>query len=202
MKIKITEEQYNRLTRKINLTEEVGNCYPSDYEEGKKYNREVLSQIFTCISGPNFPPEGVSEWLFPLIPSKEGHVSPMYDPKRWQVGPNEYTSMEEFVDKTTKNFNGLTLKDISITPSDLHPESLNFIETKQNSMGYQDRVNFQKKRVKENGVMSLTQNEPFVFEIRDGKYFLQEGWHRFMTLFDMYNDGEINNIVGKAWVAQ
>ena len=63
------------------------------------------------------------------------------------------------------------------------------------------RISFQMKRAIENGVESLTENEPFVIEKKDGKYKWDEGWNRLIALVNLYEQGEIDSIKGKSWIA-
>ena len=175
-------------------------CYPSDYEPGKKYERDDLSKMFSCFAGDGFPIEGVKEWMFPMIPTEKGHVSPSYDPKNMQFGPNEFYTMEELVNEWKNKVSKISLEKISITPEELHPETLSFISKKQAAPMYKKRVDFQINKAKENGIESLTENEPFVVELEDNKYKWDEGWHRFLALYEMVQSGDIPRIEGKAWV--
>jgi hypothetical protein len=50
-------------------------------------------------------------------------------------------------------------------------------------------------------VESLTKDEPFVVELKEGKYKWDEGWNRLIALIELYNQGKIAKIVGKSWVA-
>lgn len=198
------QEQTYRIKQIMGLLTEESNekesCYPSDYVDGKKYDRDKLSEIFTCFAGPKFPEEGVKEWLFPLIPSDKGHVSPYYDPKNWEIGPNEFTNMEDFVNKYKSQYSNMTLENISVTPDLIHPDTKKFIKQKRKSVGYYDRVKIQMERVRKNGVESLTASEPFVVIYDNGLYKWEEGWHRMLTLLELYEKGEIKSISGLAWV--
>ena len=57
------------------------------------------------------------------------------------------------------------------------------------------------KRAMEDGADSLTKDEPFVVEIKGGKYKWDEGWNRLIALIELYNQGKIPKITGKSWVA-
>ena len=186
------------------LTEDVenDNCYPSDYEPGKTYERDELSKMFSCFAGEkDFPVEGVKEWMFALIPDKKkGHISPSYDPKNIDWGYEKPITMEELVGIWKKRVSNLSLETISITPEEIHPETLKFIPTKKSAKGGKERINFQMKKSMENGVESLTNDEPFVVEKKDGKYKWDEGWNRLIALINLYEQGKIDSIKGKSWI--
>ena len=187
------------------ITEQDSNdCYPSDYEPGKKYERDELSKIFSCIAGEkDFPVEGVKEWMFPLLPPNDNnpvHHSPSNDPKSMDFGYEKPITMDELVDIWKSKVSGLKLENISITPDEIHPETLEFIPTKRNVKGGEKRINIQKERAMKDGVESITEDEPFVFELIDGKYIWNEGWNRMIALLDLYNEGKIDSIKGKSWV--
>ena len=141
-------------------------CYPSDYKPGKHYEREELSKIFSCFAGENdFPVAGVKEWMFPLIPDeKKGHVSPSYDPKNMDMGYEKPITIEELVNIWKNKVSHLSLETISISPEEIHPETLSFIPQKKSAPMGEQRISFQMKKAMQNGVESLTQNEPFVIE--------------------------------------
>jgi hypothetical protein len=178
-------------------------CYPSDYEEGKKYNRETLAKIFSCIAGEKeFPYEAVMEWQFPLLPPRgvnKEYRSVEYDPKNIETGPDEFLDMEGMVKKYTKGVK-IDLETINITPEDLHQDTLNFFPEKKNAEGYRERVDSHKKRIMRDGIESLTEKEPFVITLKDGKYFWEEGWHRMAALYELYEEGKIPSIKGRAYV--
>lgn len=186
------------------LTEDVENnkCYPSDYKSGKMYGRDELSKMFSCFAGEkNFPVDGVKEWMFPMIPdNKKNHISPSYDPKNMDMGYKQPITMEELVKIWKNQVSKLRLETISITPNQIHPETLNFIPNKKSAPMGKERINFQMKRAMENGVKSLTENEPFVIEKKDGKYKWDEGWNRLIALINLYEEGKIDSIEGKCWV--
>ena len=186
------------------LTEDVenDNCYPSDYEPGKTYERDELSKMFSCFAGEkDFPVEGVKEWMFALIPDKKkGHISPSYDPKNIDWGYEKPITMEELVGIWKKRVSNLSLETISITPEEIHPETLKFIPTKKSAKGGKERINFQMKKSMKNGVESLTNDEPFVVEKKDGKYKWDEGWNRLIALINLYEQGKIDSIKGKSWI--
>lgn len=185
--------------------EEEKDCYPSDYEPGKTYERDDLAKIFSCFAGEDkFPVSGVKEWMFPLLPPNKDnpvHHSPSYDPKNMDMGYEKPLTMEEFVEIWKLKCSGLTLENISITPEDIHQETLDFIPTKKEAYGGKRRIAFQMKRAMEDGVDSLTKDEPFVVELKEGKYKWDEGWNRLIALIELYNQGKIPKIVGKSWVA-
>ena len=43
-------------------------------------------------------------------------------------------------------------------------------------------------------------NEPMVFEVVDGEFFIQEGWHRLMAILELIELGEISPEQAKAYV--
>jgi hypothetical protein len=179
-------------------------CYPSDYEPGKKYEQKELSKIFSCFAGEkDFPVDGVMEWMFPLIPpfgDRKHHISPSYDPKNMQMGPNEYYTMKEWVDKQKKEVSHLSLEMISIKPDQIHPDTIKFIPEKESAKGGEERIEFQMRRALKDGVETLTDNEPFVVELIDGLYKFDEGWNRMIALKRLYEQGKIPEIKGKSWV--
>lgn len=199
------KEELNRIKELMGLlTEDVGNnnCYPSDYEPGKMYERDDLAKMFFCFADGKFPLEWIKESQFPKLPpfgERKEYISPKYDPKNMQIGKNEFVTMPELVKLRTKNLEVKT-ENLKITPNDLHPETLDFIPEKMNAKGYKNRIETQKRRVMKNGVSSLTEEEPFVVEFIDGKYKWEEGWHRMLTLYELYNDGKIPYIEGKTFV--
>jgi hypothetical protein len=202
---KLVTEELNRIKSLMGiLTEEIenSNCYPSDYEPGKHYEREELSNMFSCFAGEkDFPVDGVMEWMFPLKPDeKKGHVSPSYDPKNMDMGYEKPITMEELVNIWKKKVSHLNLETISISPEEIHPETLSFIPEKKSSSMGKKRINFQMKKAMKCGVESLTQNEPFVIEKKDGKYKWDEGWNRLIALIELYNKGKIEHIEGKCWI--
>lgn len=179
---------------------QVPSCYPKDYAQGKKYGRDVLSKVFSCMAGPDkFPVDGVKEWMFPLLPTDKGHVDPTHSLDSMNIY-GEPMTMQQVVDKEKSRHSSIKLLDISITPDMIHPETLAFMENKRNAVGYAKRVGFQKEKATKEGQESLTKNEPFVFELKSGKYFLSEGWHRFMALLELFEEGKIKSIKGKSWV--
>lgn len=187
----------------ILIKEETENCYPSDYEIGKTYQRDELSKMFSCFAGEkDFPVKGVKEWMFPMIPDEnKGHVSPSYDPKNIDMGYEKPITMEELVNIWKNKVSNLSLETISITPEEIHPETLEFIPTKKSAKGGVKRINFQMEKAMKDGVESLTDNEPFVIEKKDGKYRWDEGWNRLIALINLYEEGKIDSIKGKAWIA-
>lgn len=207
MKQQLTEEIIKIKYLMNLLTEDTksedNNCYPPDYEPGKMYERDELSKIFSCFAGEkDFPVEGVKEWMFPMLPDeKKGHISPSYDPKKMDMGYEKPITMEELVDIWKNKVSNLSLETISITPEEIHPETLEFIPTKKSAPMGEKRINFQMKRAMENGVESLTENEPFVVEKKDGKYKWDEGWNRLIALLNLYKEGKIDSIKGKSWIA-
>lgn len=207
MKQQLTEEIIKIKYLMNLLTEDTksedNNCYPPDYEPGKMYERDELSKIFSCFAGEkDFPVEGVKEWMFPMLPDKKkGHISPSYDPKKMDMGYEKPITMEELVDIWKNKVSNLSLETISITPEEIHPETLEFIPTKKSAPMGKKRIDFQMKRAMENGVESLTENEPFVVEKKDGKYKWDEGWNRLIALLNLYKEGKIDSIKGKSWIA-
>ena len=90
------------------LTEDVENndCYPSDYEPGKMYERDDLAKMFYCFADGKFPLEWIKESQFPKLPpfvERKEYISPKYDPKNMQIGKDEFVTMPEFVELNTKN---------------------------------------------------------------------------------------------------
>lgn len=207
MKQQLTEEIIKIKYLMNLLTEDTksedNSCYPPDYEPGKMYERDELSKIFSCFAGKkDFPVEGVKEWMFPMLPDeKKGHISPSYDPKNMDMGYEKPITMEELVDISKNKVSNLSLETISITPEEIHPETLEFIPTKKSATMGEKRITFQMKRAMENGVESLTENEPFVIEKKDGKYKWVEGWNRLIALINLYEKGKIDSIKGKSWIA-
>lgn len=178
-------------------------CYPSDYTPGKKYNREVLAKIFCCFADEKkFPYEFVLEAMFPMLPPNEKighHHSPQIDPKHIQIGENSFVDMEEYVRRETSN-KRVRLININITLDMIHEKTLNFLPHKKSAPNYRQRVDFQKNKVKKYGVDVLTDTEPFIIEYLDGKYRWDEGWHRLLALVELYDEGIIDSIKGKAFV--
>jgi hypothetical protein len=179
-------------------------CYPSDYEPGKHYEREELSKIFSCFAGESkFPVEGVMEWMFPLIPpfgDRKQHITPSHDPKNMQMGPNEYYTMKEWVDKQKSKYSHLSLVTISISPDQIHPDTLKKIPVKESAIGGNERIEFQMRKALKDGVETLTDAEPFVIEEIDGLYKWDEGWNRMIALKRLCEQGKIPEIKGKSWV--
>ena len=174
--------------------EEKNDCYPSDYQPGKTYGRETLSKIFSCMTGrPNdFPVLAIKEMMFPLEP---GGGFTDKDPKAFTIYSDEPITMEEMVEKEMGRISKFKTATIQINEDSLHPETLLFIKNKRNAPGYEKRVEFQKKKVRSNGMNSLVitpKEEPVVFTLKNGKYSLEEGWHRTLALLDMLNDGEFD----------
>ena len=50
------------------------------------------------------------------------------------------------------------------------------------------------KRALKDGVESLTDNEPFVVEVKDGLYKWHEGWNRMIALKRLCEQGKIPEI--------
>lgn len=181
---------------------ENNNCYPSDYKSGKTYERNELSKIFSCLAGEkDFPVDGVKEWMFPLIPDdKKGHKSPIYDPKNMNMGYDKPITMEELVTKYKNKISNLTLKTISLTPKELHSDTLKFIPIKKSVYMGKERIKYQMEKALKDGMESLTEKEPFVVEIIDDKYKWAEGWNRLIALINLYKQGKIKIIKGKSWI--
>lgn len=185
--------------------EEETDCYPSDYEPGKTYGRDELSKMFSCFAGEsNFPVEAVKEMMFPLIPPNDDNPKHYFidlDPKNMQVGPDEFVTMEERADKYKNKFSKISLETISLTPDQIHPDTIKFIPKKESVKGGKERIEVQMRRALKDGVETLTDNEPFVVEIVDGLYRWDEGWNRLIALMKLYEQGKIPEIKGKSWVA-
>lgn len=201
------QENISRVKKLMGLIteQETNGCYPSDYEPGKKYERDELSKIFSCIAGEkDFPAEGVKEWMFPLLPPNDQnpvHHSPSYDPKSMDFGYEKPITMDELVDIWKSKVSRLNLENISVTPDEIHPDTLAFIPTKESSIGGEKRISFQMKRAMEDGIESLTDSEPFVIQKKDGKYKWDEGWNRLIAMINLFKQNKIPKIEGKAWVA-
>ena len=128
---------------------------------------------------------------FPYLPGKKDNLQ---DPKKIHVGPEEYIDMEEFVAREKKKTpHGWKVKKIEISKDMLHRDSLKFIQKKKKAPGYQDRVDFQKSRIRKSNTLKITKDEPIIFEFIDDKYKLQEGWHRVLAILEMIEDGELSN---------
>ena len=195
----LTEQDEN-----IQLEEEK-NCYPSDYVPGKKYGRDELSKIFSCFAGESdFPFGVVKEMIFPLRPPNKDnpkHWFKEFDPKNMQVGPDEFVTMEEVAELYKNKFSKINLETISITPGQIHPDTIKLIPYKESvESGGKERIEVQMKRALKDGVEALTDNEPFVVEMVDGMYRWDEGWNRLIALIKLYEKGKIPEIKGKAWV--
>ena len=176
-------------------------CYPADYEPGKKYGRDILAEIFCCIvDDDSFPIGIVKDVYFPYLPGKKDML---HDPKNIQVGPDEYIDMEEFVAREKKKTpNGWKMDKLTVAKDMLHPDTTDFIGQKKKSPGYQERIDFQKQRINDSDTLEITKDEPIIFELSDGKYKLQEGWHRILAILEMIDDGELSNPKVHAAIAE
>ena len=185
--------------------EEETDCYPSDYEPGKTYGRDELSKMFSCFAGEsNFPVEAVKEMMFPLRPPNKDNPKHHFidlDPKNMQVGRDEFVTMEERAEKYKNKFSKISLETISLTPDQIHPDTIKFIPNKESVEGGKERIEVQMRRALKDGVETLTDNEPFVVEMVDGLYRWDEGWNRLIALMKLYEQGKISEIKGKSWVA-
>jgi hypothetical protein len=190
----LKKQNLNRQASEINiLIKKVAKtCYPDDYNPGKEYGRDILAEIFCCIADDDsFSIEIVKEVYFPYLPGKKD-VS--IDPKRIQVGPDEYIDMEEFVAREKKKTpNGWKMEIVTVSKDMLHPDTLKFIPKKKKSPGYKDRIDYQKDKINKSSTLEITKDEPIIFELIDDKYKLQEGWHRFLAILEMLEDGELSN---------
>lgn len=204
---KLMAEELNRIKSIMGILKEDtenSDCYPSDYTPGKNYERKELSKIFSCFAGEDdFPADGVMEWMFPLIPpygNKQEYTSPFYDPKNMQMGPNEFYTMEEWVDRQKNKVSHLSFETISITPDQLHPCTIENIPKKENAPEGKERIERQMNNAMKHGVESITEKEPFVVELENGLYLWEEGWNRMIALKNLYDLGKIDSIKGKAWI--
>jgi len=179
-------------------------CYPSDYEPGKNYEREELSKIFSCFAGEkDFPVDGVMEWMFPLIPpfgDRKQHITPSYDPKNMDMGYEKPITMKELVNIWKKKVSHLSLETIYISPDQIHPDTIKSIPKKESVEGGEERIKVQMRRALKDGVETLTDDEPFVVELADGLYKWDEGWNRMIALKRLCEQGKIPEIKGKSWV--
>ena len=167
-------------------------CYPSDYQPGKTYGRDILTQIFTCLTGnpKDFPILAIKEMMFPLEP---GGGFTDKDPKALTIYSDEPITMEEMVKKEMGRISKFETKQIQLSKDILHPDTLKFIENKRNAPGYEKRVGYQKDKVRKAGMNSFSivpKEEPIIFTFKNGKYALEEGWHRTLALLDMLEDEE------------
>jgi hypothetical protein len=185
--------------------EEEKDCYPYDYEPGKKYGRDELSKLFSCFAGEsNFPIEAVKEMIFPLLPPNDenpNHYFMDLDPKNIQVGPDEFVTMEEKVENYKNKYSKISLETIYLTPDQIHPDTMKFIPNKESVKGGKERIEVQMNRALKDGIETLTANEPFVVEIVGGMYKWLEGWNRLIALMKLYEQGKISEIKGKSFVA-
>ncbi len=199
----LKKQKLNRQAHNLDLLikKVAKSCYPDDYNPGKEYGRDILAEIFCCIADDDsFSIEIVKEVYFPYLPGKKD-VS--IDPKMIQVGPDEYIDMEEFVAREKKKTpNGWKMEIVTVSKDMLHPQTINFIDQKKKSPGYQDRVDFQKERINKSDTLEITKDEPIIFELVDDKYKLQEGWHRFLAILEMLEDGELSNPKVHAAIAE
>jgi hypothetical protein len=175
-------------------------CYPKNYAPGKKYGRDILAKIFCCMTNNEWPYIVVRETYFPFLPGK---VDWSEDPKRIPVGPNEYIDMKEFVNREKSKVSKWELRKIKISPDLIHKDTLNFISGKKAAPGYEKRVEYQKNKIRElkGNTVELTRDEPLMIEVHDGKYKVQEGWHRFLAILEMVESGELKDPVVMAGVA-
>jgi hypothetical protein len=99
----------------------------------------------------------------------------------------------DLVKKEMGRISKFETKQIQLNKNILHPDTLKFIENKRNAPGYEKRVGYQKDKVRKSGMNSLAivpKDEPIIFTFKNGKYALEEGWHRTLALLDMLEDKE------------
>ena len=84
--------------------------YPPDYQPGKKYGREILSKIFSKLTG--FPYLAVREAYFPLLP---GGAEPEYDPKEMQVYGPEPITIVQFANKEKEKYKSWNLEKVELS---------------------------------------------------------------------------------------
>jgi hypothetical protein len=147
----------------------------------------------------------IKEMMFPLEP---GGGFTNKDPKAITMYSEVPVTMEEIVKKEMGRISKFEIKQIQLSKDILHPDTLSFVEKKRNAPGYEKRVGYQKDKVRKSGMDSLAivpKNEPVIFTFKDGKYALEEGWHRTLALLDMLEDKEfetnsvpINTIIAYA----
>jgi hypothetical protein len=78
-----------------------------------------------------------------------------------------------------------------------------WLEWKKNQPMYQERLEYQLNKIRENNYNTLVvtpPNSPMVFEVVDSEFWLQEGWHRLMAILELIKLGEISSEQAKAYV--
>lgn len=175
-------------------------CYPEGYEDGKKYGRDEMAKLFSCIAdGKGWPEDLAKEVYFPYLPGKKDVE---IDPAKIEVGPNKYITIEEFVAREKKKYPaGWARKKIKISEDMIHPDSIDFISKKKSANGYKKRIELQKDRIRKMGLINITKDEPIMLEKVGKKYKIREGWHRVLSILEMMDSGELKNPVVMAGVA-
>jgi len=181
----------NKLEKIISESEEVDKVfpnYPLDYVPGKKYGRDVLAQIFSNLTG--FPYLVSREAYFPLLP---GGIDNEMDPASMKIyGPDPIT-IEEFATKEKNKISSWKEEIVELSFDNLSEETLKFIKIKSLAPGFNERINYQRKKVLKHhkNPLSITPaNEPIILKEKNGTYSIVEGWHRALTLLDMLQNKE------------
>jgi hypothetical protein len=170
-------------------------CYPDDYTPGKQYGSEVLAKIFCCIAGSGFGPENIIRSVyFPPLP---GGADNEMDPDAMQIYGPEPITMADYVKKEMSKISHWAMKEVDLSLDNLSDETLKFVEHKRSAPGYEKRVGYQKDKVRKSGLnpnVIISPDEPICMVFKDGKYEIQEGWHRSLSLLDMLGDGEFGDV--------
>jgi hypothetical protein len=194
-------ENIDRIHTIMGLNEVFDKCLPKDYRPGQTYDRDKLAAMFVCYTKnpKKFPIVAVREWLFPLLPDKTFQNQ---DPMDMFDGLQHHTlkqlAMAE--DRDTRNI-AIGVRSVSSMKFPQRMEE--WLEWKKNQPMYQERLEYQLNKIRENNYNTLVvtpPNSPMVFEVVDSELWLQEGWHRLMAILELIKLGEISSEQAKAYV--
>lgn len=195
------QENIDRIQTIMGLYEVFDRCLPKDYRYGQTYDRDKLANIFVCYTKnpKKFPVVAVREWLFPLLPN--GTFQDL-DPMNITYGLQHFTmkQLASIEDRDTRN---IAMGVRSISSMKFPKRMQEWLNWKENQKGFKDRLEFQLEKIRKNGydtTVVTPPSSPLVFEVIDGEFWLQEGWHRLMAILYLIELGEITPEQAKAYV--
>ncbi len=195
------QENIDRIQTIMGLNEVFDRCLPKDYRHGQTYDRDKLAKMFVCYTKnpKKFPVVAVREWLFPLLPDGTFQNA---DPMNMTNGVQRYT-MRQLASVEDRDIRNIAMGLRSISSMKFPKQITEWFNWKRNQKGFEDRLEYQLKKIRENGydtTVVTPPSSPIVFEVIDGVFYPQEGWHRLMAILYLIELGEITPEQAKAYV--
>lgn len=195
------QENIHRIRNIMGLNEVYDKCLPKNYRPGQTYDRDRLASMFVCYTKnpKKFPIIAVKEWLFPLAPDGSFHNQ---DPMNMFDGLQRHTLKQLALaeDRDTRN---IAVGVRSVSSMNFPKKIKEWFNWKRNQPNFSERLEYQLDKIRENNYNTLVvtpPNEPLVFEVVNGEFFIQEGWHRLMAILELVELEEISPEQAKAYV--